>query len=193
MLIVRLLGAARGKPRAAPFRTSADGIAHNTKASITTRAADAHGRCYGDGMAISTLDEYLETIPNANNRARMVDVLVWVGLTYPELELCIAWNQPIFTHHGTYIVGFSAASKHMAMAPRARDHDPLRASHARARHGLWNDVRPPTLEQALRLQTPRRVHSGPAHREAGHHVVLAPTVMKIQPRNDTQAPNNLYN
>ena len=68
-------------------------------------------------MAISTLDEYLATIPNDDNRARMVDVLVWVGLTYPELELHIAWNQPMFTHHGTYIIGFSAASKHMAMAP----------------------------------------------------------------------------
>lgn len=68
-------------------------------------------------MAIKTLDEYLETIPNDDNRARMVDVLVWVGLTYPELELHIAWNQPMFTHHGTYIIGFSAASKHMAMAP----------------------------------------------------------------------------
>ncbi len=68
-------------------------------------------------MAISTLDEYLETIPSDDNRARMVDVLVWVGLTYPELELRIAWNQPMFTHHGTYIIGFSAASKHMAMAP----------------------------------------------------------------------------
>ena len=68
-------------------------------------------------MAISTLDEYLETIPDDDNRARMVDVLVWVGLTYPELELRIAWNQPMFTHHGTYIIGFSAASKHMAMAP----------------------------------------------------------------------------
>ena len=68
-------------------------------------------------MAISTLDEYLATIPNDDNRARMVDVLVWVGLTYPELELRIAWNQPMFTHHGTYIIGFSAASKHMAMAP----------------------------------------------------------------------------
>ena len=68
-------------------------------------------------MAIKTLDEYLETIPNDDNRARMVDVLVWVGLTYPELELRIAWNQPMFTHHGTYVIGFSAASKHMAMAP----------------------------------------------------------------------------
>ena len=68
-------------------------------------------------MAISTLDEYLETIPNDDNRARKVEVLNWVGEHYPELELRIAWNQPMFTHHGTYIIGFSAASKHMAMAP----------------------------------------------------------------------------
>ena len=68
-------------------------------------------------MAIKTLDEYLATIPNDDNRARMVDVLNWVAERYPELELRIAWNQPMFTHHGTYIIGFSAASKHMAMAP----------------------------------------------------------------------------
>ena len=68
-------------------------------------------------MAIKTLDEYLATIPNGDNRARIVDVLVWVGLAYPQLELRIAWNQPIFTHYGTYIIGFSAASKHMSIAP----------------------------------------------------------------------------
>ena len=68
-------------------------------------------------MAIKTLDEYLETITNEDNRARMVNVVVWVGLTYPELKLRITWNQPMFTHHGTYIIGFSATSKHMAMAP----------------------------------------------------------------------------
>ena len=68
-------------------------------------------------MAIKTLDEFLATIPSADNRERMVDVVVWVGLTYPELALRIAWHQPMFTHHRTYIIGFSAASKHMAMAP----------------------------------------------------------------------------
>ena len=68
-------------------------------------------------MAIKTLDEFLATIPDDDNRERMVDVLVWVGFTYPELKLRIAWNQPMFTHHGTYIIGFSAASKHMAIAP----------------------------------------------------------------------------
>ena len=68
-------------------------------------------------MAIKTLDEFLVTIPNDDNRARMVEVLDCVAQHYPELELLIAWNQPMFTHHGTYIIGFSAASKHMAMAP----------------------------------------------------------------------------
>lgn len=68
-------------------------------------------------MAIKMLDEYLATIPNDDNLARIVEVLNWVAEHYPELELRIAWNQPMFTHHGTYIIGFSAASKHMAMAP----------------------------------------------------------------------------
>lgn len=68
-------------------------------------------------MAISPLDEYLATIPNGDNRARMVQVLNWVAEHYPELELRIAWNQPMFTHHGTYIIGFSTAPKHMAMTP----------------------------------------------------------------------------
>ncbi len=45
VLSVRLLGAARGKPRVAPSRTSGGGPAPNAKASITTRAADVHGRC----------------------------------------------------------------------------------------------------------------------------------------------------
>jgi uncharacterized protein ydhG len=67
-------------------------------------------------VAIETLDEFLAAIPD-DNRERMVDVLVRVGLTYPELKLRIAWNQAMFIHHGTYIIGFSAASKHMAMAP----------------------------------------------------------------------------
>lgn len=68
-------------------------------------------------MAIKTSDEYLQTIPDPENREKMVKVLDWVTEQYPELEMRIAWNQPMFTHHGTFIIGFSAASKHMAMAP----------------------------------------------------------------------------
>lgn len=68
---------------------------------------------------MTTLGEFLTTIPDADNRARMVDVLVWVGLTYPELKLRMTWNQAMFIHHGTYIIGISAASQHMMVAPSA--------------------------------------------------------------------------
>ena len=47
-------------------------------------------------MAIKTLDEFLATIPNDDNRARMVEVLNWVAEHYPELELRVAWNQPMW-------------------------------------------------------------------------------------------------
>ena len=107
-------------------------------------------------MAISTLDEILATIPNDDNRARMVDVLVWVGLTYPELELRIAWNQPMFTHHGTYIIGFSAASKHMAMAPSTPPLSALRRPSTCWALGCWGSPvsshgRPPFAYQVADL------------------------------------------
>ncbi|MDR2929564.1 MAG: iron chaperone [Propionibacteriaceae bacterium] len=66
---------------------------------------------------MDTLAEYLETIPDPAHRQRMADVVDWVATTYPRLELRIAWNQPMFTDHGTYIIGFSASTKHMAASP----------------------------------------------------------------------------
>ena len=60
---------------------------------------------------------FLLSVLTTDNRERMVQVLNWVAKRYPELELRIAWNQPMFTHHGTYIIRFSAASKHIAMYP----------------------------------------------------------------------------
>jgi uncharacterized protein YdhG (YjbR/CyaY superfamily) len=29
----------------------------------------------------------------------------------------MAWNQPMFTDHGTFIIGFSTAKHHLAIAP----------------------------------------------------------------------------
>ncbi len=68
-------------------------------------------------MAITTLHEFLSSVPAGSKRERMIEVLQWVQTTYPSLELRIAWNAPMFTHHGTFIIGFSAAQKHMSVAP----------------------------------------------------------------------------
>jgi len=44
-LYLGLLGAARGTPRAAPFRTLVGSTVPNANVSSTTRATDVHGRC----------------------------------------------------------------------------------------------------------------------------------------------------
>ncbi|WP_042201322.1 iron chaperone [Paenibacillus camerounensis] len=61
--------------------------------------------------------EYLDGIKNPAHRTRTEEVLSWVAGRYPGLEPKIAWNQPMFTDHGTYIIGFSVSKQHMAVAP----------------------------------------------------------------------------
>ncbi|WP_404335928.1 iron chaperone [Planococcus rifietoensis] len=68
--------------------------------------------------------EYLSAIDDADHRERVEEVLNWVMETYPQLAPRVAWNQPMFTDHGTFIIAFSIAKKHMAVAPEkvAIDH-----------------------------------------------------------------------
>jgi len=40
---------------------------------------------------------------------------------YPDLELVIAWNQPMLRHGKDYIFGVSAATNHILMAPFSKD------------------------------------------------------------------------
>jgi len=61
--------------------------------------------------------EYLAKIDNPQHRARVEEVLRWVTERFPDLVPKIAWNQPMFTDHGTFIIGFSVAKHHLAVAP----------------------------------------------------------------------------
>ncbi|MBT9139155.1 MAG: Intracellular iron chaperone frataxin [Syntrophomonadaceae bacterium] len=61
--------------------------------------------------------EYLARIDNPQHRTRTEEVLGWVAEKFPNLMPKIAWNQPMFTDHGTFIIGFSVAKYHLAIAP----------------------------------------------------------------------------
>ncbi len=61
--------------------------------------------------------EFLEQIDNSEHRDRTEKVLGWVTEKFPNLMPVIKWNQPMFTDHGTFIIGFSLAKKHLAIAP----------------------------------------------------------------------------
>ena len=69
------------------------------------------------GSGVEVLAEFLARIDDPQHRARTEEVLDWVGKTFAHLVPRIAWNQPMFTDHGTFIIGFSVAKHHMAVAP----------------------------------------------------------------------------
>lgn len=60
---------------------------------------------------------FLQSIEKPSHRERLTMILQDIKDTFPELEPVIKWNQPMFVTHGTYIIGFSVAKAHLAMAP----------------------------------------------------------------------------
>lgn len=69
---------------------------------------------------METFEGYLNAMGEPEQRAMMAEILDWVKEKYPELNTRIAWNQPMFTNHDTYIIGFSHSKKHISMAPEVK-------------------------------------------------------------------------
>ncbi|MDP4087472.1 MAG: iron chaperone [Bacillota bacterium] len=61
--------------------------------------------------------EYLNRIDNPKHRTRMEEILSWVTKKFPNIMPAIKWNQPMFTDHGTFIIGFSVSKNRMAVSP----------------------------------------------------------------------------
>lgn len=66
---------------------------------------------------LEIFSEYLAQIENPQYRERTKEILNWVLNTFTDLEPRIAWNQPMFTDHGTFIIGFSISKQHLAISP----------------------------------------------------------------------------
>ncbi|TYP79287.1 iron chaperone [Paenibacillus methanolicus] len=61
--------------------------------------------------------DFISKIDHPIHRARTEEVLNWVHRQFPILQTKVAWNQPMFTDHDTFIIGFSVAKPHLAVAP----------------------------------------------------------------------------
>lgn len=65
-------------------------------------------------------ESFLKGIDHPTHKQKTKEVLDWVEKTYPNLELVVKWNQPMFISHGTYIIGFSMSKKHLACSPEQK-------------------------------------------------------------------------
>ncbi|MFC5369497.1 iron chaperone [Arcanobacterium bovis] len=72
--------------------------------------------CEGDKLE-DFLVPILKKIPDPNNQETALALIERILKTYPQLKLRIAWNQPMFTDHGTFIMGMSFAKAHFSISP----------------------------------------------------------------------------
>lgn len=56
-------------------------------------------------------DEYYGSLP-ADQSEHIRSLVDFVQRTYPQLELVIAWNQPMFKLGGKYLLGFMPTKRH---------------------------------------------------------------------------------
>lgn len=64
---------------------------------------------------METFEAWLEKIDNMDHRLKMQQVFEWVEDTFPQLGKTVKWNQPMFTDHGTFIIGFSISKNHFSV------------------------------------------------------------------------------
>ena len=60
---------------------------------------------------------YLKNIDEQDKREKMEGILKHIKDNFPQLKEKIKWKQPMFTDHGTFIIGFSIAKGHISVSP----------------------------------------------------------------------------
>lgn len=70
---------------------------------------------YRRGVRVN-IDEYLNKY-SEEQQAFLQNILDWVDENFPELKLEVKWNQPMYVHEGTYIIGFSLSKAHVSVSP----------------------------------------------------------------------------
>lgn len=67
--------------------------------------------------SIKIFEKYLAGIDHPEHRERTEAILTWIAERFPNLKPEFKWNTPMFSDHGTYIIGLSIAKKHLSISP----------------------------------------------------------------------------
>lgn len=68
---------------------------------------------------MDVIAEFLAGIDDPLHRERTEELFIWIKNKYPNLMTEMKWNQPMYTDHGTFIIGFSISRNHLAVAPES--------------------------------------------------------------------------
>ena len=63
------------------------------------------------------ITDYVNAIQDKKARGIFSSVLDWVAEHYPQLDASVFWGAAAFTHHGTFIISYSASKDNLMVSP----------------------------------------------------------------------------
>lgn len=66
---------------------------------------------------MESFEDYLQSLDDETQKEKLIDLFDSIDSKFPDLGKRIAWHQPMYTDHDTYIIGFSVAKNHISVAP----------------------------------------------------------------------------
>ena len=66
---------------------------------------------------METFSDYVASIENEVHRKKFAEIGEWMNENYPKLQLKFGWSQPMFTDHGTFIIGFKKKKNYITVSP----------------------------------------------------------------------------
>ncbi|CEA01306.1 hypothetical protein BN1048_01325 [Jeotgalicoccus saudimassiliensis] len=66
-------------------------------------------------MTEDVFKPYVEKIEYEAGREKVREVYRWIESEFPELKREVKWSTPLYSHHGTFIVGVKPAKKHFSI------------------------------------------------------------------------------
>lgn len=71
-------------------------------------------------MTEDVFKPYVEKIEYEAGREKVREVYRWIESEFPELKREVKWSTPLYSHHGTFIVGVKPAKKHFSINPEPK-------------------------------------------------------------------------
>lgn len=66
-------------------------------------------------MTIHPFHPWLSEQP-LEDQTKLHELFDWIETSWPQLKPAYKWHQPMYTDHGTFIIGFSSARNHISVA-----------------------------------------------------------------------------
>lgn len=74
-------------------------------------------------MTNNLFKPYLEKIEDEKDRKKVREVYKWIEDQFPNLQREVKWGTPLYSHHGTFIIGVKPARKYFSINPESEGID----------------------------------------------------------------------